>query len=602
MRRNTLVLVAVLSFALVAGTVPAATAATAGTAADADHGQQEFVQDCAAEPPADFDAPADGNQVIGFVDGYWYNQPLDIDVEGGLTEGELERLSARTAARFEAMRCLAAEDGVPTVEIKSREQFAEEQNGTFDNVSTALKQADDTKFETMLIISSNESSTDVREQNRASTIGGTYNFRTDTITVVSDDPDSLLIDEEILVHEIGHAVQDQQFNLTRYERPTTDIDKGVLSLIEGDVTFIENRYLDACENGQWEEPCVTEEFGNESDGGDQDGPANWGLYFTEFQPYSDGPSLIQATYDDGGWAAVNALYDDPPRSAYYSAFPGSYGEVELSDVEVPDRSTDDWERLTFADEPDYDTVGVAGISAMFASPVYESGGEFTIYDPRDLLNVGPEGEVDDFDPLNYNQPETEGWRDDKFYTYRNDETQTAGVWTIEWASAQDAEPFLESYQELAEFREGQHVDGYEYTYTFGEDSEYDMALTMVPDGDKITVVSAPSVDDLTAVHDVELVEEREVSNTPGDGNPDGGADSSDGGADDGTDSSTDGEDGAGDSSDGSSDSSGDEATDAGTGDDTDDSADDDGAGFGVGIAAAALLAAGLLASKRTRRE
>ena len=599
MRRNTLVLVAVLAFALVAAAVPAATAATAGTAADADHSQQEFVQDCAAEPPADFDAPADDSQVIGFVDGYWYNQPLDIDVEGGLTEGELERLSARTAARFEAMRCLDAADGVPAVDIKSREEFAEEQNGTFDNVSTALRQADNAKFETMLIISSEENSTDVREQNRASTIGGTYNFRTDTITIVSDDPDSLLIDEEVLVHEIGHAVQDQQFNLTRYERPTTDIDKGILSLIEGDVTFIENRYLDACENGQWEEPCVTEDFGNESqsDGGNQDGPANWGLYFTEFQPYSDGPSLIQTAYDDGGWEAVNALYEDPPRSAYYSAFPGSYAEVELTDIEVPDRSTDHWERLTFEDEPDYDTVGVAGISAMFASPVYESGGQFTIYDPRDLLNVGPQGEVDDFDPLNYNQPETEGWRDDKFYTYRNDANQTAGVWTIDWASAADAEPFLESYQELAEFRNGQRVDGYEFTYSFGEDSEYDMAVTIVPDGDQITIVTAPTVEDLTAVHDVELVEESEVSGDPGDSVDDDPNNESDGN------SETDSDDGSDDgsvASDGGSDAGGDgEETDA-EDDGTDDSADDDGAGFGVGIAAAALLAAGLLADKRGR--
>ena len=89
MRRRTIALVAVLALALVAAAVPAATSASTGAVAD-DHSQPEFIQDCAAEPPDDFDAPADGNGVIGFVDGYWYNQPLEIDVEGGLTEDELD--------------------------------------------------------------------------------------------------------------------------------------------------------------------------------------------------------------------------------------------------------------------------------------------------------------------------------------------------------------------------------------------------------------------------------------------------------------------------------------------------------------------------------
>ena len=588
MRRTTIALVAVLAFGLVAAAVPATTSASVGVAAD-DHSQPEFIQDCAAEPPDDFDAPADGNGVIGFVDGYWYNQPLEIDVEGGLTEDELDRLSARTAARFEVMRCLPAEDGVPTVEIKSREEFAEQQNGTFENVSTALRQADNAKFETMLLIDSESNSTEVREENRGSTIGGTYNFKSNTITIVSDDPDSLLIDEEVLVHEIGHAVQDQQFNLTQYDRATTDKDKGILSLIEGDVTFIENRYLDACKNGQWEEPCITEEFGSNGDGGNQsNAPANWGLYFTQFQPYSDGPSLIQEAYDDGSWDAVNDLYEDPPRSAYYSAFPGSYGEVELTDIEVSNRSSDSWERLTFEDEPDHDTIGVAGISAMFATPIYESGGQFTIYEPRSFLNVNSSGGIDNFDPLNYNQPETEGWRDDKLYTYRNADNETGTVWTLDWASAEDAQPFVDSYKELIEFRNGQPVDGAENTYTFGEESEFDMAVTIIQDGDRVTIVSGPSVEDLPEIHDIEL----------------SGSENGDDSTDDGENGSEDGENGTDDSdaTDGSDDSAdGDSAGEDGEADDqmTETESDDsDGPGFGIVLAVVAVLGVALLASRR----
>jgi len=611
--RTTVLVVAVVLLGCAAVVVPGADA-TAATQTD------EFIQDCAAEPPDDFDAPSDGNEVIGWVDGYWYNQPLSINATGGLNESEVEQLSARTAARFEVMRCLPAEEGVPPVEIKSRDEFASEQEGVFDDIGADLRLAENARLETMLIVGSNENATDVREQNRASTIGGTYNFRTDTITIVSDSPDSLLIDEEILVHEIGHAVQDQQFNLTRYERPTTDIDKGVLSLIEGDVTFIENRYLDACENERWEEPCVSEDFGD-GEGGGSNEPANWGLYFTQFQPYSDGPSLIQGVFDDGGWDAVNALYDDPPQSAYFSAFPGTYGEVELQDVEVPDRSTDDWERLTFEDEPDHDTIGVAGISAMFKTPTYESGGTVNIYDPQDILNTNPDGTVDDFNPLNYNQIETEGWRDDKFYTYRNADNETGAVWETAWATPQDAEPFLEAYQQLVDYRNGQRVDGYEYTYTFGEDSAFDMALTIVPDGDRVTIVTAPSVEELTEIHqDIELVEEQQVDNPPDDDPADDDPNEDDQSADDGSadDDGSTGDDGAAgdDGSGGDDGSAGDDGSSEGDGSADDDgsgggdgsadnessededSADDSGAGFGVAIGVVALLAAALLAVRR----
>jgi len=578
MRHRHTALVAVLLLGVAAVALPAAVAGNGAVTVE-DHSQQEFIQDCAAEPPEDFAAPSDGNSVIGWVDGYWYNEPLEINVTGGLSEAELDRLSARTAARFEVMRCLTADEGAPPVEIQSREEFAEQQEGLYSDLNSSVQRADNAKFEAMLIIDSESDSSEVREQNRAATVGGSYNFRNDTITVVSDDPDSLLIDEEILVHEIGHAVQDQQFNLSRYERPTLDVDKGTLSLIEGDVTYIENRYLDACENGQWEEPCVTEDFGSTGGDNSSNEPANWGLYFTEFQPYSDGPSLIQAAIDGGGWDAVNALYDDPPGSAYFSAFPGSYGEVELADVEVPDQSGDEWERLTFEDTTGYDTIGVAGISAMFASPTYESGGQFNIYNPQDLLNVGPDGSVDDFDPLNYNQPETEGWRDDKLYTYTNAANETAVVWELAWASAADAEPFLESYQELVGFRNGERADGYEFTYTFGEDSAFDMALTIVPDGDRITVVTAPTVEDLTAVHDVELVEATDDDTDDGTGTD---TPTETGGTDDATPTATDAMDDGGDTA---------TATETGTD-------DDDGAGFGVVAAAVALLSAGLLARRR----
>jgi hypothetical protein len=450
----------------------------------------QVVGECAAEQPDDFSDP--DADVIGWVDGYWYDEPLDIDASGGIDQEELDRLAARTAARVEAMRCINADEGVPPVEIQPREQFQEEQAELFENISDTERLFDNAKRETMLLVDSETNSIDQSQANRGASVGGTYNFLEDEITIVSDDPENLLIDEEILAHEIGHAVQDQQFNLSRYDRPTTDIDKGTLGLIEGDVTLIERRYLDACESGGWEGGCVTEASGSEG-GGSQ--PANWGLYFETFQPYSDGPVFVEHVYERGGWEAVNELYEDPPSSAIQIVKPERYPELQPTEVAVPDESSAEWERLETPTGPNYDTLGVAGISAMFMTPVIETQGTVSIYEGNEILNG--EGSLS---PYEYLHPETEGWRGGKLYAYHGGENRTGTVWRTEWAEPADWEPFVESYEEMIEYRGGEAVG--DRTYTFPEESGYDLAITIRTEGNSVTIVTAPTVEELDEIHDV----------------------------------------------------------------------------------------------------
>jgi len=479
-----------------------------GTTNQTDSGDQirtlgDVIESCAATQPDGFSDPANASGVVGYVDGYWYNESIDIDTDDGLNETELDRISARAAARFEAMRCLDAPEGLPPVEVLTREEFKDQQSQQFEDIPDNQARFDNAELETLLLVSSQNNSIDEREANRGATVGGFYNIREEEIRVVTDDPESLRINEPVLAHELGHAVQDQQFNLSRYQRQTTDMDKGLSGLIEGDVSLIENRYRSACDAGLWN--CVTEGGGEGGNASAQE-PANWGLYFTNFQPYSDGPNFVQQIFDrSDGWAGVNELYEDPPQSAYYIVNPDSYGDLELTNITVPDESSDQWNRLTFSEQLNYDTVGIAGISAMFKTPTYETGGQFSIYNPREILNLDENGTVDRFNPLNYDHPETEGWRDDKLYVYGHvDTNETATVWSLQWETAADAEPFVESYQQMIEYRGGEPVDGYERTYEFGASSDYDMALTIQTEGDRVTVVKAPTVEELDEVHGIEL--------------------------------------------------------------------------------------------------
>ncbi|MFC7057799.1 Hvo_1808 family surface protein [Halovenus salina] len=514
-RRTTGFALAVALMALAAVAVPGAASLDGSTAPAAQSGgftdiaaADNHIEECAAEPPADFADPDGGNDVIGWVDGFWYNEPIDIDTSDGLNDTELADLSARATARVEAIRCLAAVDGTPPVQIQTREEFQDNQTGTYANVSQKNRLVDNARFETTLMISSEEDSIDVREQNRGTTVGGFYSFAENRIVIVTDDPENFLISEQTLAQEVGHAIQDQQFNLTRLVGETTDQDLGYEGLVEGDMNLVDQRYQQACDQGLWNEPCVSES--NDGGGGGGGGPANWGLYLQSFQPYSEGPPFIQSIYEEEGWDAIDAMYDNPPESALYSMFPETHGEVELADVEVSDRSNDQWQRITYEDEVDYDSLGPSNIAGMFMATTYDA--QQPIIDPQSFLNTTASGEVSSTQPLIYAHPETEGWRGDRLYTYRNG-NETGTVWSVEWASAEDAQPFVESYNELASIRGGEAVEEYENTYRFGENSAWDMALTIVPDGSTVTVVTAPTVEDLTAVHDIQLVESQESTPT-----------------------------------------------------------------------------------------
>lgn len=164
-----------------------------------------MVEQCAADPPSESaDPDSDTAEVVGWVEGYWYDEPLDIEVENGLNESELERLSARTAARFEALRCLTVQDRLPPVDIVPREEFAEDQQSR--SVTDITRFIDNAKFEATLTIDSQTDAVSVRQSDSAARIGGYYDFVAEEIVIVSDDPEALRINESVLAEELGHVI------------------------------------------------------------------------------------------------------------------------------------------------------------------------------------------------------------------------------------------------------------------------------------------------------------------------------------------------------------------------------------------------------------
>lgn len=434
--------------------------------------------------------------VIGWEHGYWYNETLPITEDDGLNESELGAVVNRSMARVEYIRQLEFNRTVP-VEVISRETYRAEYVDT-NNTTTALRTFDNVKFEALFLIGEDRDSLEVQQSNRGSNVLGFYSPRDDRIVIVSES-ETPRITETTLGHELVHALQFGQFNTSEFNSSTRELHNARNGVIEGDARYVDQKYGELCE-AEWN---CTSQPPSEGGGGD----LHLGVYIMKYFPYSDGPGFIELVREEGGWAAVNELYTSPPESAEQVIRPEKYREDAPTSVDLPDRSTDAWSRVTPADRAPYGSVGQASITAMFAYPAYdESRDAQPVVAPREFLNINPDGSVDSADPINYDIDYASGWDGDKLWVYENDAGETAYTWRIVWDTEADAAEFADGYRRLLEYWGGQPVDGYEGVWRIPEgESGFADVFHVHVEGDTVTIVNAPTREQLNEVQSGALV-------------------------------------------------------------------------------------------------
>ena len=576
--RTSHVLTLLVGCCLLGGAGVAAAGATANPSVGATSMlASDHVNQCAADPPADLSDPAGGTEdIIGWVEGYWYNEPVDV-TGPTLTESELDTLVTRTAARVEALRCLTY-DTLPPTEMRTRAEHRSDIESQFEaELTEADGRAENARLATALIAGQATDAVELQLDVRTSFPAAFYDTEAEFIGFITDDPNSIEIDETILAHELVHALQNQNADLGPvFEQPTTDRFTSSLAVVEGDATLVEEQYVENCETGAWVDSCIRQQPAASPD------VPSWPLTLEQLAAYN--MPLVEDTFKTEGWAGVNSLLENPPDSTVEALEPDRYGEFEPALPTVEDLSSAEWDRVDLESRDD-EVFGQHALTAILMAPFYETNGQTEIIASSEFLVDPVAGEI------SYDHPVTNGWRGDRFYAYTNGE-DTAGVWRIEWASADGATTFVDAFEELAGYRGGSLAGGSGDVYTFENSEEFDMAMGIQQNGDSILVVTAPATDELTDVHS--------AFDSQADGPGDGGASddgTGDGSTDDGTgdggtgDGSTNGGTGDGSTDDGTA---GDGSTDNGS---TDGSADDDGAGFGVLVVVVALTA-GVLAVRR----
>ena len=119
-----------------------------------------------------------------------------------------------------------------------------------------------------------------------------------------------------LVHELTHALQDQQFDLGALDRQveTSGESFAQTALVEGDATSVENEYVASLPRA--EQDAYDASFDDQTP--QPDAPSTQHvppvLELLESAPYIFGPQYLDTLKAEGGLAQVDTAFRDPPQS------------------------------------------------------------------------------------------------------------------------------------------------------------------------------------------------------------------------------------------------------------------------------------------------
>jgi hypothetical protein len=159
----------------------------------------------------------------------------------------------------------------------------------------------------------------------------------------------------VMAHELTHALQDQHFNLRRFEhwpKGDSDAELAAHALIEGDATLAMRLYMA-------KNPLVAfaflRAFGSNAMPSEQFKQAPRALAESLVFPYEEGLEWATAVFKKGGWPAVSAAFSELPQSSEQILHPEKYFAHETPvKVSLPDVRAQlgiKWKRI------DYDVNG-----------------------------------------------------------------------------------------------------------------------------------------------------------------------------------------------------------------------------------------------------
>lgn len=257
----------------------------------------------------------------------------------------------------------------------------------------------------------------------AEQVAGYYDTDARRLTLV--DADGVLdpLARVALAHEIGHALQDARWDLDALQAAIdpTDLDGGlaIRSLVEGDATLLMTLWTTAHAAAEVADAALGGGVGPEV-ALPMDAPPI--IAETLLSPYLDGLGYLAQVWGPGGWAAVDARWEDPPRTMEEILHPG-YSRAD--DPAIPVRLPDLAARLG----PGW-TVGAELTLGELVTAIWAADGETASVLPSFGRRVRPAAEVG------------AGWDGDRAVSLDGPDGAWLLAWQSTWERPEDADELI----------------------------------------------------------------------------------------------------------------------------------------------------------------
>jgi hypothetical protein len=220
----------------------------------------------------------------------------------------------------------------------------------------------------------------------------------------------------VMAHELTHALQDQHFNLRRFDKwpkGDSDAEMAAHALIEGDATLAMIRYVT---RDLKRAVAFAKSIGADSGSSEQIDKAPRALRESLLFPYSQGTDWVTNLYKRGGWTLVSGAFTDLPQSTEQILHAEKYLAREAPvKIDMPNVSASlgsGWKRI------DYDVNGEWGYYLILNQFLKSGSAEAAA-----------------------------GWGGDRFAVY--EEAKTGQVFIAQlsaWDNKGEAEEFYRAYQ------------------------------------------------------------------------------------------------------------------------------------------------------------
>lgn len=239
----------------------------------------------------------------------------------------LQQQIQRVARVMEEVRELTFEE-VPEPTIMSPEALAE---AVAEEVSAYTVEDADLDGRLLTLLGAIPPGTDLREllvTAYSEQVAGYYDDDTGELVVSAPEDGQRLspLNELILAHELEHALADQALGLPDIEDLGDGREDEVLArqaLVEGDATVAMQQYAEVGLSVVDQLRVAQEAMEMQGAGGDLTALPPYLQGSIEF-PYTYGAEFVATLVAQGGWAAVDAAYADPPVSTAQILFPERY--------------------------------------------------------------------------------------------------------------------------------------------------------------------------------------------------------------------------------------------------------------------------------------